>query len=85
MTNKAQQKKSFQWFLDNVKDLVKKYPEKYLAIKDCAVIGVYESFMDALTETQKAGHVLGSFLIQLASKDPAAYTVTHYNSFIGVV
>jgi len=83
--NETQQKKSFKWFLDNVSELAKKYPEKFLAIKNCKVLGVYNSFMEALNKTQKAGYELGSFLIQQASVDPAAYTVTHYNSFIGVV
>jgi len=85
MKNKMQQKKSFKWFLDNVSDLAQKHPEKFLAIKNCKVLGVYNSFMEALQKTQKAGHELGSFLVQQASVDPAAYTVTHYNSFLGVV
>jgi len=85
MDNEEQQKKSFKWFLDNIQELVKRYPEKYIAIKDCKVLGAYNSFMEALTKTEKSGYKQGTFIVQQASADPSAYTVTLYNSYLGVI
>lgn len=55
--------KEFQYYIDHQKDLVKKYGGKFIVIKDGEVIGVYDSEIEAYTETQKT-HKLGTFLIQ---------------------
>ena len=73
--------KSFKWFLDNIADLVKKYPERFIAIKNCKVLGSYDSFDEALEKTQKSGHPFGTFIVQKASADASAYTATYYNDF----
>lgn len=81
MTNEKQQKKSFKWFLGNLKQFVQQYPEKFLAIKDCKILGVYDSFMSALYETEKQGHERGTFLVQHAS---LSQSITLYNSYISM-
>jgi len=72
--------KDFQFFLDNVKDLEKKYNGKYIAIKNCEVLGAYDEKVVAFRSTIEQGHEAGTFIIQKASSDPASYTVTYVNS-----
>lgn len=68
-------KQEFEYFLAHKDELVKKYLNKYLVIKDQQVIGSYDDQQTAYFETQKT-HEIGTFLIQLASPDEAAYTQT---------
>ena len=81
--NKNELEKSFDWYLANLQQLSLDYPEKYIAIKDCKVLGAYNSFELAIKKTEKQGHERGTFIVQKASLDPSAYTITHFNNFIG--
>jgi len=56
--------KEFKYFVDHQSDLVEKYNNKFIVIKDQAVIGSYDSHADAYNETLKT-EKLGTFLIQL--------------------
>ena len=58
-----QLKKEFQYYLTNQDELTKQYRGKFVVIKNCHVIGVYDSEFEAITETSKQ-HELGSFLVQ---------------------
>jgi hypothetical protein len=73
--------KDFQFFLDNVKELEKKYKGKYVVIKDCKIIGDYDTFKDGVFETVKKGIKAGSFIVQKADANPETYTV-HFNGLI---
>jgi hypothetical protein len=53
----------FQWYRDHQDELVGKYNEKFIVIKDEKVIGVYNSDKDAYIEASKTNE-LGTFLIQ---------------------
>ncbi len=57
------QDKNYQYFLENMESLYKQYGHKFLAIKNQSVIGVYDSFNDALESTLKT-EALGTFLVQ---------------------
>jgi hypothetical protein len=70
------QHKDYQYFLDNRSKLIKKYPNKFLVIKNAAVIGVYDDQVTALTETSKE-HELGTFIIQQASPESLETQVFH--------
>jgi len=70
--------KEFQYFIDNQKELVKKYNGRYIVIKGEKVIGDYTAEIDAYNETQKE-HELGTFLIQLCAPGEDTFTQT-YNS-----
>ena len=72
--------KDFQFFLDNVIELEKKYKGKYIAIKDCKVLGAYDERLVAFKSTIQQGHKPGTFTVQQANSDPASYTVTYVNS-----
>ena len=83
MENKKDGKKpseDFQFFLDNVKELEKKYKGKYIAIKNCKVLGDYESFAVAVKATLAQGHKAGTFIVQRNNSDPSSYTATYQNN-----
>ena len=63
------------YFIANQNDLVKKHRGKVLVIKGNAVVGVYESPLEAYLSAQKK-HKLGTFMIQPCRPGPSAYTVT---------
>jgi hypothetical protein len=72
--------KDFQFFLDNVKELEKKYKGKFIAIKDGNVLGAYDEFAEAVKATLAQGHAAGTFIVQRADSDPASYTATYLNN-----
>lgn len=71
-------KTDFQYYLDHQDELVKKYNHRFLVIKDCQVIGDYDSYEQALFETSKQ-HELGTFLIQECTEGDSAYTQTFHS------
>jgi len=68
------QDKDFEWFLENYNDLYEKYGRSFLAIKNKNVLGVYDSFADAVDSTAKT-EKLGTFIVQECTGDESAYTV----------
>lgn len=69
----TRQNKDFEWFISNNKKLFKKYGEKFLAIKDQKVIGVYDDYSEGVKQT-KSTEKLGTFIIQQCGKDDSVYT-----------
>jgi len=67
--------KELDFFIQNQKELVKKYNGKVLAIKEHEIIGIYNTPLEAYTEVQK-DHELGTFAIQPCRPGPEAYTIT---------
>ena len=61
--------KNYSFFVSNLSTLVNQYTDKYVVIKDEAIIGIYDSFKSAFDETKKTEE-LGTFLIQFCSDDP---------------
>lgn len=53
----------FRYYLANKTDLVKAHAGKFIVIKDCQVIGVYDTQLLAIDETKKH-HKLGTFLVK---------------------
>ena len=72
------QEKDYKWFLENYNNLYKEYGQKYLAIKNQNVIGVYSSYADAVNTTKKT-EKLGTFIVQFCSGDETAYTNRIYS------
>lgn len=60
--------KNFEYFNDNFQVLYEEYADKFLVIKDQGVIGIYDSFDEAYSETIKKEKI-GTFLIQLCRND----------------
>ena len=71
-------KNDFQYYLEHQSELVKEFNHKFLVIKDCKVIGHYDSYEEALFETSKE-HELGTFLIQECTEGDSAYTQTFHS------
>ena len=59
---------NYEYFRKNLQTLVKKYDGKFIVIKDKTVIGDYDTFDDAYTETTKTEN-LGDFIIQHCASD----------------
>lgn len=64
-----------QFFIDHQDELVSKYNGKILALKNQAVVGVFDDYLDAYEETKKE-HEPGTFMIQRCIPGKKAYTVT---------
>jgi len=71
--------KNFEWYKRELANLAKKYPEKFIAIKDCKVLGAYDTFLSAIELTEQQGHERGTFIVQLAINDPSAYTRKYHS------
>jgi hypothetical protein len=67
--------KELQYYIDNQSELVKNYKGKYLVIKGQSIIGVFNSEIEAYSETVKK-HELGTFLIQECQPGDENYTQT---------
>ena len=70
--------KEFQYFLDHQDELARQYGGEFLIIKNQRVIGVYDTEVEAFTETQKQ-HELGTFLIQECRAGSKVYTQTFHS------
>jgi len=71
-------KKEFTYYLDHQEELVKKYKRKVLVIKNCKVIGVYNSEIEAVKETSKI-HEVGTFLVQKCEPGEDSYSMTFHS------
>lgn len=65
--------KEFSYYLNHQEELVKKFNQKFLVIKDEIVIGVYDDEETAFFETEKI-HETGTFLIQFCEVGDQSYT-----------
>ena len=74
-------KKEFEYYLENQDELVKKYNGKVIVIKDCSVIGQYESEIIAVKETMKE-YELGTFLVQRVQPGSENYTQTYHSRVV---
>ena len=70
--------KEFDYYLEHQDELIKEYNGKFIVIKDDAVIGEYESELEAVEETSKR-HELGTFLVQKCVPGSESYTHTYHS------
>ncbi len=71
----------FKYYLDNQKELVKKYNGKVLAIVGQEVVGVYSDESEAYFDCIKK-YKLGTFLIQTCSPGEKDYTQTFHSRVV---
>ena len=74
-------KKEFQYYIDHQEELVKKYKGKFIVIKDCSVIGVFGTDLEAINGT-KEKHKLGTFLVQKCEPGSESYTQTYHSRVV---
>lgn len=68
-------KQEFEYYLAHQNELVEKYNGKFIVIKNQTVVGVYDSEIEAYTESVKTME-LGTFLIQECLPGEESYTQT---------
>ena len=65
--------KEFQYYLENQDELVKKYNGKFIVIKACEVIGVFDSQLEVINMA-KQNHEPGTFLVHKCEPGEENYT-----------
>lgn len=73
--------KEFKYYLKNQRELVRKYNGKVLVIKNCRVIGVYDTELEAINETSKKEKA-GTFLVQKCEPGIDSYSQTYHSRVI---
>ena len=69
--------REFRYFVEHQDELVRKYKGRVIAIKGEAVIGVFDTEIDAIRETEKE-HELGTFIVQQCEPGSACYTAVFH-------
>lgn len=82
MAEEMQQDRDYKWFLENYDSLFRKFGKAYLAIKNGAVLGSYQTYADAVHETERK-EALGSFIVQYCNGEESGYT-NHISSLFVV-
>ncbi len=70
--------KEFNYYLEHQDKLVEKYNGKFVVIKDCNVIGAFDSELEAIEKTAEK-HELGTFLVQKCEPGSGSYTQTYHS------
>ena len=65
--------KEYQWFLENYNALFNQYGHAFLAIKNGAVLGVYQSYAEGVKKTLLSEEP-GTFIVQKCNGEESAYT-----------
>ena len=68
-------RKEFHYYLEHQDEIVAQYDGKVVAVMGEAVVGVFDSEVEAVREMQKKFE-LGTFLVQRVSEGNEAYTLT---------
>lgn len=75
MVEHADLVKEFDYYLAHQDEMVEQYDGKVIVLKSHAVIGVYDTSLEAFTETVRE-HERGTFIIQKVSAGDEAYSTT---------
>jgi len=54
----------YRWFDDNRDEIINGHKEKFVLLKDNAVVAYFQSEREALDHAQSSGFPMGEFLIQ---------------------
>ncbi len=73
-----QLEKEFKYYIDHQAELVEKYNGKFIVVKDCKVIGAFDSELEAINTTSEQ-HELGTFLVQKCEPGSESYTQTYHS------
>jgi hypothetical protein len=71
----------FDYYLEHQAELAAKYDGKVVAIKSGALLGVYNSELEAVTETEKTQE-RGTFLVQRVTRGPSGHTQTFHSRVV---
>lgn len=81
MDKKENLKKNFDFYIKNHNEIIKKYLNKFIIIKDEKIIDSYDTFEEAIKESSKK-YELGTFIIQKCSKDLNEITQAYHSRVI---
>lgn len=70
--------KDFKYYIDHQDELVERYRDRFVVVKNQTVIAAYDDELEAIEETQKE-HELGTFLVQLCAPGVENYTQTYHS------
>jgi hypothetical protein len=70
--------KEYDYYLEHRTELLEKFNGKVLVVKGQAVIGVFDSELEALQKTSQS-HELGTFLIQKCDPTEESHTQTYHS------
>ena len=73
-----QLEKEFKYYIDHQVELVEKYNGKFIVIRDCKVIGAFDSELEAINTTSEQ-YELGTFLVQKCEPGSESYTQTYHS------
>jgi len=73
--------KEFKYYLEHQGKLIKEYNGKFVVIKNCEVIGVFDSELEAVEKTAEK-HELGTFLVQKCEPGNESYTHTYHSRVV---
>ncbi len=71
-------KKELDYYIAHQDELVKQYNGKFIVIKDCKVLGAYNTALEAV-ETTKQKHPMGTFIVQQCEPGEGSYTQTFHS------
>lgn len=74
------QKKDFTWFIENEKDLIQLYKNKWIIIKDATIINSLDYLNIADDYAKNNGFSSGSYLIQYCSENHSEFIGSIYKS-----
>ncbi len=73
--------KLFNWYIEHQAELVEKFDGRYIVLHDDAVVGNFESELEAY-EFAKENCEPGKFMIQLVSPGTSNYTQTFHSRVV---
>jgi len=74
----------FEWYKENLAKLYRRYGDRYVAIKNKTIIGVYDKSSEA-SEKTNAYQKPGTYIIQKLGPDESAYTATLATQMITIL
>ena len=81
MNQNATAEENYDWFEENLPELEKQYGDKYIAIKDKRVIGVYDTKRAAYAYTREKEEI-GAFIVQLCSSEEEKMVNFFYSPWV---
>jgi hypothetical protein len=71
-------KSEFDYYVAHQDELAMTYRGKFIVLKNCTVIGAYDSELEAVRESAKS-HEMGTFLVQKCEEGKQNYTQSFHS------
>jgi hypothetical protein len=75
-------KTQLEYYIENQDELVNKYNNQIITVKDGKYMGTFNSRTEALREMKKQGHVPGTFMVILCRPGDGEYTAYFHGDVI---